>query len=125
VTRFALDIAGAYPADAGIESYRRDFVFTHGKDLTITDTYKLKENRAPLVLNFLCYEKPELTDGKALLSGKVVMEYGSGFGTAVEEIALKDEKIHKDWNKETLYRLRLTKEAGDSDGTIKLRFTKK
>jgi hypothetical protein len=125
LTKFSLDIAGAYPADAGIESYRREFAFKHGEELTVTDTYKLTEAKAPLILNLLCYEKPELSEGKAVLSGKVLLEYGSGFTAAAEEIALTDEKIHNDWKKETLYRLRLTREVKDSSGSIKLRFTRK
>jgi hypothetical protein len=125
VTRFSLDIAGAYPGEAGIRSYQRDFAFRHGESLSVEDRYRLKELKAPLVLNFLCHERPGLAEGRALLSGKVWMEYGPGFGTEVEEIALKDEKIRGDWRKDTLYRLRLTKEDTGISGTVRMLFTRK
>jgi hypothetical protein len=123
VTRLSLDIAGAYPGDAGIESYRRDFTFKHGESLLVEDRYRLKEAKAPLVLNFLCHQRPRLEEGRALLSGKVRMEYGQGFEPAVEEIVLKDEKILGDWKKDTLYRLRLTKKDTGLSGTVSLVFT--
>jgi hypothetical protein len=119
-----MDIASAYPAEAGVISYNRDFVFKHGEDLTVQDSYRLKTAKAPLTLNFLCYERPEPADGRVLLSGKVEMEYGAGFKAEVEELLLKDEKIRGDWKKDALYRLRLTKEALDTSGTVTLRFTR-
>jgi hypothetical protein len=124
ITRLSMDIASAYPAEAGLISYKRDFVFKHGEDLTVQDSYRLNTVKAPLTLNFLCCERPELTDGRALLSGKVAMAYGDGFKAEVEELALKDEKIRGDWKKDTLYRLRLTRETCESSGTVTLRFTK-
>jgi hypothetical protein len=124
VTRLSLDIAGAYPGEAGIESYIRDFSFKHGESLVVEDRYRLKELKGPLVLNFFCHERPELAEGWALLSGKVRMEYGEGFQTDLEELELKDEKIRKDWKKDTLYRLRLTRNSPGVSGTLSILFTK-
>jgi hypothetical protein len=124
LTRLSLDIAGAYPGEAGIESYIRDFSFKHGESLLLEDRYRLKELKAPPVLNFLCHERPEPAQGRALLSGKVWMEYGEGFQAEVEEIALKDEKIRGDWKKDTLYRLRLTRQNPGVSGALRILFTK-
>jgi hypothetical protein len=123
-TRLSLEIGGAYPKEAGIESYRREFTFRYGESLTVEDRYRLKELKAPLVLNFLCYAKPELGGGEAFLGGKLRMEYGEGFKGEVEEIALKDEKIRGDWKKDTLYRLRLVKADTGVSGSLRLRFTR-
>ncbi|MDR1636020.1 MAG: heparinase II/III-family protein [Treponema sp.] len=123
-TSLSMDIAGAYPREAGIETYTRAFTFRHGESLLVEDTYRLKELKAPLALNFLCHERPELAEGRALLSRKVWMEYGPGFKTEVEEIALKDAKIRGDWRKDSLYRLRLTKGDTGVSGTLSLRFTR-
>jgi hypothetical protein len=125
LVRLNLDIAGAYPEEAGVESYRRDFTFKQGECLVVEDRYRLKEVKEPLVLNFLCYEKPEPAAGRALLGGKVWMYYGEGFRGEVEEIVLKDEKIRGDWKKDTLYRLRLTKEDTDVSGVVGMVFTRK
>jgi hypothetical protein len=124
-TRFSLDIGGAYPAETGINSYKREFIFKHNGDLTITDSYSLKECTAPLILNLLCYEKPEISGGKAILGGKVTMYFDAlTFSWAVEEIPLTDKKIHDEWQTDNLYRLRLTKKTCDLSGEAVLRFTR-
>ena len=124
--KFSLDIAGAYPAGAGIKTYKRDYVFVPGSRLEVNDAYTFNECKSPLVMNFLCYEKPEISAGKATLSGKVVMEFDAGSFTAeTEEIKLKDPKIHNDWQKDFLYRLRLVKKDRDINGSVKFRFVRK
>ena len=124
--RFSLDIAGAYPASAGINSYRREFVFVPDSGLQVTDTWSLKECKSPLILNFLCYEKPEISGSRALLSGLVSMDFDAGSFTAeTEEIRLIDPKIHGDWQKDYLYRLRLTGKNKDTAGTAVLKFSRK
>jgi hypothetical protein len=124
--RLVMDLAGAYPVEAGIQSYKREFIFEKGKGLTVTDEYSLKEARAPLILNFLCYEKPEFSGDTVVLSGKILMHIdSSAFTQTVEEIPLKDEKIHKDWKKDSLYRIRFTKKEKETSGKVQVRFTLK
>ena len=128
--RFSLDISGAYPASAKVKSYKRDFVFCPGNYLELTDTYSFgdfssDENTPPLILNLLCYERPVIQGGRAELSGVVSMEFdSSSFVPEIEEINLIDPKIHNDWQKDHLYRLRLIKKERDKTGTLVLRFTK-
>jgi hypothetical protein len=123
VTRFSLDLAGAYPAEAGVQSYRRELVFRHGEDLTISDSYALREWKAPLVLNLLCHDRPEVSGAQALLSGRVLMDFGS-LDWTLDEISLTDEKLRDDWKKESLYRLRLNCRGKESAGEIRLRFSR-
>jgi hypothetical protein len=125
-TKFSLDIGAAYPADTGIESYQREFVLKHGESFTVTDRYRLKECREPLVLNFLCYERPEAAAGKFILSGKLALEYDTaGFDWEVDEIPLNDPKMHGDWQKDYLYRLRLARKDRNPQGEVSLRFVRK
>jgi hypothetical protein len=108
--RFSLDIAGAYPASAGVIRYRRGFVFVPGSHLEITDSYSLRECVSPLVLNLLCYERPQINGGRAELSGKAIMDFDCrAFEAEINEIKLTDPKIRNDWQKDYLYRLRLVK----------------
>ena len=124
-TVFALDIAKAYPEDAGVEEYKREFVFNHGKDLIITDTYKLGVCKEPLRLNLLLGDKPQLSDGRVVLSGKLAMTYdGDAYDASVEEIELSDVKMHNDWNRDYLYRLRLTAKTLSAGGSVTLRFNR-
>jgi hypothetical protein len=125
-TTFELDLAKAYPTDAGIEAYRRKFSFVSGEGLTVTDSYAVKDCKTPLVLNLLCCDKPELFADKAVLSGKVILSFdGNEFAAGIEEIPLTDAKIHGDWNRDYLYRLRLTAKAVKNSGELTLRLTKK
>jgi hypothetical protein len=55
-----------------------------------------------------------------------MMDFDSGvFTPEIEEIKLVDPKIRNDWQKDSLYRLRLIKKEKDLKGTIVLRFTGK
>ena len=124
--KFSLDIAGAYMASAGVNSYLRQFIFVPGSRLELKDTYSLRECTSPLIMNLLCYERPQINGYKAELSGKVIMEFDADAFTAeIEEIRLTDPKIRDDWRKDYLYRLRLIKKDRDLTGTIGLRFTRK
>ncbi|MDR1901613.1 MAG: heparinase II/III-family protein [Treponema sp.] len=123
LTCFSLDITRAYPAEAALQSYKREFIFKRGEGLTVTDSYSLHEWKAPLVLNFLCYDRPEIQDGKVILGGKVTMGFTPVlFETSVEEIALTDTKMRNDWQKENLFRLCLSKKDRELAGKIELRF---
>ena len=124
--KISMDIAGAYPDTAMVNSYKRNFIFIPDSHLELTDTYSLKECSSPLILNFLCYEKPYIKGNKAELSGKVILEFDSScFKMEVEEISLTDPIISNDWQKEHLYRLQLIKKDMDLNGVVYLKFTKK
>jgi hypothetical protein len=123
ITKFSMDIAGAYPEAAGIRSYRREFIFRQGGGLSVTDTWSLKEN-APLTINLLCREKPEEVDRGILLSGKILLEYVPPLERAVDEIPLTDPKLYADWGQDKLYRLRLTLKRAGTSGTAELRLSK-
>jgi hypothetical protein len=123
---FALDLAGAYPAAAALNSYRREFIFTPGQGLELRDTYSLKEWKAPLVLNFLCLVKPEIAGEGALLGETVVLRFDTATFTAkVDAVVLDDPKIRNDWHQDTLYRLRLIQQDHSISGRITLKFVRK
>ena len=121
----SLDIASAYPADAKARSYRRDFVFSAGKGLSLTDTFELSECTVPMEVNFLCYDKPEISGGRALLGGKAAMSFDDKiFTVAIDEIPLTDPKINNDWQKAYLYRLRLSMKNCELSGKLHFEFTR-
>ena len=121
---FSLDIAGAYPAAAGVMSYRREFGFSPGSHLELKDSYVLGKCSSPLVLNLLCYDKPLLSGTRAELGGLVSMEFEPDlFISEIEEIVLTDPKIRNDWQKDCLYRLRLIRKDMALTGAFYLRFS--
>jgi hypothetical protein len=123
--KFSLDIAGAYPVSAGVSSYRREFTFVPGSRLELKDAYSLKECTSPIIMNLLCYERPEISGGRAEL-GKVMMDFeADAFTAEIEEVNISDPRLRNAWQKDHLCRLRLAKKDRDLKGTILLRFTRK
>lgn len=125
-TSLSMDIGAAYPEQAGIKYYKREFLFRHGESITVTDKYEINDCQEPLILNFLCYDKPEQMADKILLSGKVAMQYNQNeYDFSIEKIKLTDPKILADWEKDTLYRLRLTAKQKQLAGSVEIVFTEK
>jgi hypothetical protein len=123
--RFSLDIAGAYPEDAGILSWHREFLFTRGKDLVLSDSYSLAYCNGALELNFICHDKPGITGGIVNLSGLLKLEFDDTvFTPEIDEIPLEDPKIHRDWDKDAVYRLRLVCGNKDKEGKFVVRFSR-
>ncbi|MDR2135584.1 MAG: heparinase II/III-family protein [Treponema sp.] len=121
----SMDISPAYPAESGVNFYRRNFVFKPGEGLTITDSYRLSVWKGPLVLNLLCHDRPVPTgeNGKLLLSSAVVLEYNpEDFSVETEEVVFDDAAFHAAWQKDSLFRLRLTLRGQDRERTIRQRF---
>jgi hypothetical protein len=122
---FSMDISSAYPAESGADFFRRGFVFKPGEGLNITDSYRLSMWKAPLVLNLLCHDRPMPTgeNGKLLLSSAVVLDYDAeDFSAEIEEIFFEDPAFHAAWQKDSLFRLRLTLRGQDREGTVQQRY---
>jgi hypothetical protein len=121
--RFSLDMAGAYPPEAGLKTYRRECTLDRGKEFTLTDAWSLTELKTPLALNLLCYEAPEISKAGVLLNGLVVMEFdNTRFTPELEPVSLADAKLYKNWQKDKLYRLRLIDNRKEPEGKACLRF---
>ena len=114
---FSLDIANAYPEEAGINFWKRTMVLDRGKQIVIQDKYKLKEVREELVLSLMTWKEPEwIRDGKIRLQkpdkikkGKeVLIEFEKGKYTVnIEEIEIADNRLKSSWG-EKVYRILFT-----------------
>jgi hypothetical protein len=100
-----MDIAGAYPEEAEIASYKRRAVMEKEERVVITDEFSALPEK--VVLSLMTHEKPRLVTMDPLL-----MEVGT-LGTAaieggcikeIEEIAVIDEKLKPVWG-EVIYRI--------------------
>jgi len=125
ITVLAMELKDAYPEEAGIESYIREFTFEHGKSLIVCDKYKLNKCVAPLVLNLLCANKPEISCDIINLGENIELNFDSSALTAsIEAIELTDERIKMDWQRDYLYRIRLTGKKMKKENDVKLKFCK-
>lgn len=119
--RFSLDIAKAYPAEAGVTSWKRTIDFVRNKSITVTEAYKLSENNGPTSLMFMSCLEPHVSDG--VVSYKVGdREYGlyftpSKLKATVEKLELDDKKFIDMWGE--VYRLKLELRSKSKSGRVK------
>ncbi len=116
-TIFSLDIANAYPEEAGIDFWKRTMILDRGKQIVIQDEYKLKEVREELVLSLMTWKEPEwIRDGKIRLQepdktkkGKeVFIEFGKNkYKVNIEVIKISDNRLKSSWG-EKVYRILFT-----------------
>lgn len=107
----AVDITGAYPAEAGVSSWsRRYWLANSGKRFMITDQFQLTSRKDSTWLGFMSAVKPEIRNGYVSfnVNGKEVrLLFPASQVTAVsEELTVADEKLSSVWG-DKLYRIRL------------------
>ncbi len=116
----AMEIAGAYPPEAGVSSYRRMVRLTKGKNVEIVDTH-VGSRKAELSLMFS--EKPALSDGRIGVGALATIEIAGAGAMRMEEIAITDPRLEEAWH-DRIYRvlvplaaneLRLTLTAGEAN----------
>ncbi len=98
-----MDIAGAYPPQAQLRSYRRSIRFTKGHAIEIDDHF---DGDLPVSVSLMFAEKPLVTAGALILGdlGQVLVA-GSEM-PQLEEIEITDSRLRKAWP-ERIYRVLL------------------
>jgi hypothetical protein len=119
VVEIKMDLSGAYPAAAHVQSWKRAFSFERGANaLRLSDSYLLESRSGETRINFLTLcttkeiKKGEIgfydTTGRQVL----LLKYPPAMLTwGVEEKIMDDEKLIKAWGKK-LYRLSFLLQAG-------------
>ncbi len=116
---FSMDIAKAYPKDAGVRKYLREFSLSHA-GISLTDSWELKKNcTGEIILNFITYEKPELTDNNIKIGSLGELNWNSPVHAVIEELPVTDERLMLCW-KHNLYRIRLRVPDALTVHTIKI-----
>jgi hypothetical protein len=119
----SLDIAEAYPKEACVDKWQRNIRLNRGKEVIITEKYKLREYRQPTELILICCGKT-LSDG----DNKIVIDNGKTQGTLlfdhheltahIERIDHHDTVILYSWQQRELYRIRLIQRTPSLTGKI-------
>ncbi|TVQ26852.1 MAG: hypothetical protein EA383_04445, partial [Spirochaetaceae bacterium] len=133
--RFSLDIASAYPPEAGIASWRRDVALERHEQVTVTDEYTLSADRTELVVGFLTpcavdiaeegvvkLSARETATGLESASGRVAYDAGV-FGVSVETVETNDERLREFWG-DRLFRVVLTAVKPAKTGQLVYTITK-
>jgi len=102
----SMELRGAYPPEAGIESYTRT-VRMKDDCVEIKDRLVL-HGSGEVVFNILQKDQPGAAGpGKITLGGGHVLRLDSALNADIEKIVLTDAKLRADFATECLYRLRL------------------
>jgi len=109
MAELVLDIAGAYPEEARTKTWMRTVTLNRAQNITITDTYELRDISSDLLLNLLTPCQVVLQDGgkimlKSLelpgsrLSGAAQLHYeASKLAACVEDITIEDGRLKQIW----------------------------
>ncbi len=116
----SLEMAGAYPAEAGAESLRRELELS-ASALKVTDRIRLK-TPSPVSWTLLLRHRPEIREGK-VLTGKMVLRIPEGLSPALEEKQITDPRMARNFPG-SLFRLTLTAEKV-SEGEFVFAFLRK
>lgn len=125
ITTLSMQLRGAYPDTSGIESYTRKFIFEHGKSLTVHDKYSLEQCGSPFIFNLMCANKPEINENAVNLGGNIELIFdNTAFTATIEEFELTDGRLTRDWQRDYLYRIRLTEKEIHKENDITVIFRK-
>lgn len=125
--QFSTDIAKAYPKEASIKSWVRNYTLD-GNILTIDDRFEQEAALAPNALHFLVWAQPVLLkDGMIVLekeNTRLSLSYDNSlFSYAVDTIQQSDKRLSNVWG-ETIYRIRLTAKKMKRSGSYRVMIRK-
>jgi hypothetical protein len=101
--RIDMDIAGAYPPEAGLRQYQRTVRLIKGHSVLIEDTF---DGDLPATVSLMFAERPGHDDQRIMVGSLGQIEIGGATVTAVEEFAITDKRLLGAWP-DTLFRLLL------------------
>jgi hypothetical protein len=128
LAQLSLDIAAAYPEEAGIVSWNRTYRLhrTGESFVEILDDFKLHHESGDIVFSLMAACRPQLgVAGTIVLQNeqgeKVRLEYdGDLFDVSSESIMIKDHRVCRVWGNE-LFRIQLKAKAPVSEGNWAMR----
>jgi hypothetical protein len=103
VAFIALDLAGAYPAEAGVRHYHREARLIRGRGVEIRDRY---QGSGKAVLSLMVAE-PLKVEGNTITVGDLgIIDVGGAEPVEIEMIAVSDRQLRRCWP-EQIFRLHL------------------
>lgn len=114
-----LELAGAYPEEAGVDSWRRT-VSINRRAVTVSEAYSLRQNRQPVCLMLMTPVEPRLLkEGCVQLAGRTVDYDPRQLTASVEDVSqLLDPLLQRVWGAH-MYRIVLTVKSSALSGRLK------
>ncbi|MFB3827466.1 MAG: heparinase II/III family protein [Bryobacteraceae bacterium] len=117
--QFRLDIAKAYPAEAGVESWVRTLRLDRARnEITVEENYRLRQAVPQITLTLMTPRAPRISGGVVRLDD-VRVEFDKALSARSEEIKLEDGRLRGAWG-ERLYRILLVAEHPPAAGGFKV-----
>ncbi len=124
---FAVDLAGAYPEEAGVISWKRALKFQRGKSIQVNEEYSLEKVEGPTFLSFMTPCQVDINqDGKIDFKEKspenpfhLIIEYDANqFSVKTENIKIDDQRLKPVWGDEVI-RIRMIMNDPKKEGKIR------
>jgi hypothetical protein len=120
---FSLDIAAAYPPDAGIETWRRTLRLDRTKNLVeVRDAWVLQKPGGTVQLTLMTAVKPEISEHVLRLNHGLHVAVPDIMSPSVEEIRTEDARLRPVWG-DRVYRVLLTVSPASVKGETVLRIS--
>lgn len=123
---FIIDLAGAYPEEAGVNYWKRSLTFQRGKSIQVNEVYSLKKVDGPTFLSFMTpcsvsinEGKIELTEQNAVNPFQLAIDYNAKqFSVEIENIKIDDPNLKRVWGDE-LRRIKMIMTSPAQTGKIR------
>jgi hypothetical protein len=129
--QYSLDIAKAYPKEAGVDYWNRTYTLKKGKYLSMKDNYKLDSVKGENYLNFLtcCKASSPKTGVVYLTTDSVTVEVifnAKALTPIIEEFETNDKTVETSWGKRlTRLRFKIISEKPENNVELIFREIKK
>jgi hypothetical protein len=99
--RIAMELAGAWPEEAGVASYRRSVRLVKGQGVEVEDCF---DGARPAELSLMFASRPRVGDGVFSVEGLGEVRLEGAGAARLEEIAIADARLRQVWG-DQLYRV--------------------
>ena len=125
LSELSLDIAGAYPEEAKLESWRRTIRLNRGRNVEIVDSYRTSGSSSNVSITLMTASDVTIAEpGKLTLTGEegkfasATITYDpEKLEARSETISLDDRRLTRSWDTDHLTRILLTSKSGSSRDT--------
>jgi hypothetical protein len=114
-----MDIAGAYPPEAGVVSWKRTLSLERGREVVVRDAYRLGSAPQGISLTLMTCREPVMEAHGTVVLGRSpeigpdnpaeIIYDPALFSARAERIELHDPQLHSSWGK-NVWRIVLTME---------------
>jgi hypothetical protein len=107
--RLAMDIANAYPKEAGIKKWKRSWNFDGGNTIVVMDDFAIAEAKGDTYFTLMSAVPVEVEKGSAVILGdgfKLRITYDKNLSPEIEPITITDPRLKNSWG-DKIFRIKL------------------